>query len=153
SQNGQSILDLGCGWGAISIFAAKFFKSQNLDYTISAVDVNSLAVKLANLNFKNLNIERAKAELVPSDTKLLKQNQSLKNYDLILSNPPIRIGKAELKELLSFWLGHLNTNGKAILVIQKNLGSDSIIKWINQETVWTATKLASSKGFRIIEVE
>ena len=54
-------------------------------------------------------------------------------FDAIWSNPPIRIGKPALHELLTTWLGRLTPDGRAALVVQKHLGSDSLQRWLNAE--------------------
>ena len=75
-------------------------------------------------------------------------------FDLIWSNPPIRVGKDVLHELLMTWLPRLNAGGTAYLVVQKNLGSDSLIPWLATQLGdgYEVSKYASSKGFRVIEV-
>ena len=75
-------------------------------------------------------------------------------FDLIWSNPPIRIGKEALHELLMAWLPRLNAGGAAYLVVQKNLGSDSLIPWLATQLGdgYEVSKYASAKGFRVIEV-
>ena len=72
------------------------------------------------------------------------------SFDLILSNPPIRIGKSALHELLTTWLDRLSSNGKAVMVVQKHLGSDSLAEWLTAQG-WQTTRLGSRKGFRILE--
>ena len=69
---------------------------------------------------------------------------------MIWSNPPIRIGKNALHELLKTWLSMLSANGVAYLVVQKNLGADSLTQWLCQQG-FPAEKIASKKGYRIIE--
>ena len=73
-------------------------------------------------------------------------------FDLIWSNPPIRIGKKNLKNLLNIWLGRLNVSGSAYLVIKKNLGADSVQKWLENES-WVTSRLKSLKGYRLLEVK
>ena len=75
-------------------------------------------------------------------------------FDLIWSNPPIRVGKEALHELLMTWLPRLNAGGAAYLVVQRNLGSDSLIPWLATQLGdgFEVGKYASSKGFRVIEV-
>ena len=73
-------------------------------------------------------------------------------FDLLWSNPPIRVGKAVLHDLLRTWLPRLAPGGVAHLVVQRNLGSDSLQKWIRTELAMPCTRLTSSKGFRVLEV-
>ena len=72
-------------------------------------------------------------------------------FDLIWSNPPIRIGKAALHELLSAWLGRLAPGGTAYLVVQRNLGSDSLQRWLT-ESGWPAERVAARGGYRVLRV-
>ncbi|NMN00911.1 MFS transporter [Bifidobacterium sp. DSM 109958] len=136
-------LDVGCGWGPITLALAE--ASPNAQ--VVAVDVNERALELTSANAKANgcgNVTVLAADAVPSDL----------TFDLIWSNPPIRIGKDALHELLMTWLPRLNAGGGAYLVVQKNLGADSLIPWLD-ETLgddFTVSKYASSKGYRIIEV-
>ena len=72
----------------------------------------------------------------------------------IWSNPPIRIGKKELHKLLQSWLPRLEKNGSAYLVVQKNLGSDSLQKWLTETLVdgYEVSRLTSVKTYRILKV-
>ena len=74
-------------------------------------------------------------------------------YDLIWSNPPIRIGKAALHELLRAWLPRLAPGGSAYLVVQRNLGSDSLQRWIESDLRMPCARQASAKGFRVLRVD
>ena len=138
-----TFLDLGCGWGPIAL--ALGFASPKAD--IWALDVNERALELtrrnAELNDMG-NIHAATADGIPAET----------TFDLIWSNPPIRVGKEVLHTLLMTWLPRLNAGGAAYLVVQKNLGSDSLIPWLATQLGdgYEVSKYASSKGFRVIEV-
>jgi 16S rRNA G1207 methylase RsmC len=70
----------------------------------------------------------------------------------IWSNPPVRIGKAALHELLSFWLGRLAPGGGAWLVAGRNLGADSLHRWLAEQG-WTVTRRAARTGYRLLQVE
>jgi 16S rRNA (guanine1207-N2)-methyltransferase len=63
----------------------------------------------------------------------------------------VRVGKAALHELLDTWLGRLDTGGKALLVVQKNLGADSLHRWLEGQD-WSVTRLGSRVGYRLLEV-
>ena len=134
-------LDLGCGWGPIALALA--LRSPGLDVT--AVDVSERALDLTRRNAAALGCERVTAvrpDEVPEGA----------TYDLIWSNPPIRIGKAALHDLLRTWLPRLSPEGQAWLVVGKNLGADSLQRWIGDELGLTCTRAASSKGFRVLRV-
>jgi 16S rRNA G1207 methylase RsmC len=72
-------------------------------------------------------------------------------YDEIWSNPPIRIGKAALHELLLTWLPRLAPGGSARLVVGRNLGADSLQAWL-VESGYRCERVASAKGFRVFSV-
>jgi 16S rRNA G1207 methylase RsmC len=72
-------------------------------------------------------------------------------FDVLWSNPPIRIGKQELHKLLKTWLSRLSTNGEAWLVINRNLGSDSLAVWLIEQG-YSVERLTSKRGFRVLRV-
>ena len=132
------LLDLGCGAGAIALALAM----RAPQATVWAVDVNARARDLtaANAARNGLgNVRVAAPDDVPPDTR----------FATIWSNPPIRIGKAALHELLRTWLGRLTDDGDAILVVQKHLGADSLQRWLT-DTGHPTTRLASRAGFRLL---
>ena len=137
---GGRILDLGCGYGAIGLAIATAAPSAQ----VTGVDVNERAVLLANENALALSLaDRFTAmtpDEVPPDTE----------YDEIWSNPPIRIGKAELHDLLLRWLGRLSPDGRGVLVVGKHLGADSLQRWLTEQG-YATDRLASAKGFRVLE--
>ncbi|MFP1710871.1 class I SAM-dependent methyltransferase [Gardnerella vaginalis] len=147
-ENGR-FFDIGCGWGAISL--ALGFESPNAQ--IYAVDVNERALELTDINAKNAGLNNIHTYLVEDALKELKEDE-LKDIDLIWSNPPIRVGKDILHNILLTWLPRLKVGGAAYLVVQKNLGSDSLIPWLSKNLGedFSVEKYASSKGYRIIEV-
>ena len=83
-----------------------------------------------------------------------KYAEEFNHFDIIWSNPPIRVGKEILHDMLLTWLPRLKVGGAAYLVVQKNLGSDSLITWLaeNLDESFSVEKYASSKGYRVIEV-
>jgi 16S rRNA (guanine1207-N2)-methyltransferase len=140
--SGGRVLDLGCGWGVIGLAIAAAVPGA----TVTGVDVNERAVLLANENAVALGLaDRFKAVVpdgVPPET----------TYDELWSNPPIRIGKAALHELLLTWLPRLVPGGRAVLVVGKNLGADSLQRWLGEQGYPTA-RIASAKGFRVLETQ
>lgn len=137
------ILDIGCGWGPISLALA----ISRPNATIWAVDVNQRAVELTRKNAASLGLTNVKAMLVDEVPAGL-------TFDAIWSNPPIRVGKEVLHEILKVWLNRMKTGAFAYLVVQKNLGSDSLLKWL-QDTFnnFESTRLSTDKQFRVLEVE
>ena len=134
------ILDLGCGYGLIGLAAAAAVPEAD----VTAVDVNERAVLLANENAASLGVaDRFRAvtpDAVGADA----------TYDEIWSNPPIRIGKEALHELLLTWLPRLAPGGRAVMVVGKNLGADSLQRWLGEQG-YPTVRLASAKGFRVLE--
>lgn len=138
-----TFLDLGCGWGPIALALA----AESPQAQVWAVDINARAVDLCALNAKDLGRTNVHAVL---DTGL---DPSL-SFDLIWSNPPIRVGKEALHALLLEYLPRLNPGGRAVLVVQRNLGADSLAVWLAQALGdgFTVMKIASSKGYRLLDV-
>ena len=137
---GTNVLDIGCGSGAISLTMA----IQYADSTVYAVDINERARELCteNATKNNLsNIRVAHPDEVDTDIR----------FTHIWSNPPIRIGKDALHELLLTWLHRLTDDGTAYLVVSKNLGADSLATWLTANGFAT-TRIGSSKGFRVLKV-
>lgn len=138
-----TFLDIGCGWGPIALALAL----QSPKATIYAIDVNERSIELTKMNADKLgitNIIVCKPEDVPHDVL----------FDEIWSNPPIRVGKKVLHEILNLWINKLVKGGTARLVVQKNLGSDSLHKWLVEEFTpgFESTRIDSSKTFRVLKV-
>jgi 16S rRNA G1207 methylase RsmC len=137
---GGRVLDLGCGYGVIGLAICVAVP----DTKVTAVDVNRRAVLLANQNAEALGVSDRFAAATPEEVP------TGEAYDEIWSNPPIRIGKAALHELLLTWLPRLAPGGRAVMVVGKNLGADSLQRWLEEQGYPTG-RLASAKGFRILE--
>ena len=134
------ILDLGCGWGVIGLAVAVAVPEA----VVTAVDVNERAVLLANENATALGVADRFTATTPGGVA------GDASYDEIWSNPPIRIGKEALHELLLTWLPRLAPGGRAVLVVGKNLGADSLQRWLGEQG-YPTERLASAKGFRVLE--
>lgn len=133
------LLDLGCGYGAIACVLA----ATAPDATVYAVDVNTRALDLVRRNAASLGvrIHPGTPDELPADLE----------FDEIWSNPPIRVGKAELHELLERWLPRLAPGGTAWLVVARHLGGDSLHHWLVEQG-WTVERHASQKGYRVLRV-
>ncbi|MFV0429600.1 MAG: class I SAM-dependent methyltransferase [Arachnia sp.] len=134
-----NILDLGCGFGPIAVALAVASPALRLD----AVDVNQRALDLTRLNAAGNGVDGRVNAVTPDGVP------AGVAYDQIWSNPPIRIGKAALHELLLTWLPRLKDTGTAYLVVGKNLGADSLSAWLTAQG-WPTHKRASAKGFRVL---
>lgn len=135
------VLDLGCGWGPVALALAL----RSPACRVWAVDVNARAVDLLRGTASDLGLASVVAvtpEEVPDDVR----------FAAIWSNPPIRIGKPALHALLSRWLPRLADGAAAHLVVQRNLGADSLQRWIADELGLPVERAASAKGFRVLRV-
>jgi 16S rRNA (guanine1207-N2)-methyltransferase len=133
-------LDLGCGYGVIGLAIARAVPLAN----VTGVEVNERAIVLANENAKALELDNRFVACVPEAVP------SSLVFDEIWSNPPIRIGKEALHELLLAWLPRLAPEGRMVMVVGKNLGADSLQRWLGDQG-WPTQRLASAKGFRVLE--
>ena len=136
-----TFLDLGCGWGPIALSLGLLSPAA----TVYAVDVNERALELTRANAATAGLGHLRAGLpdeVPPDVR----------FDLIWSNPPIRVGKAALHDLLGTWLPRLTAEGEAYLVVQKNLGADSLQRWLRESLAMPCDRVATAKGFRVLRV-
>jgi 16S rRNA G1207 methylase RsmC len=140
---GGDFLDLGCGWGPIALTLAL----ESPRATVWAVDVNERSLDMVRRNAHTLGLENINAcrpEDVPDAVR----------FRTIWSNPPIRVGKNELHAMLSHWLPRLDAGSDAWLVVQRNLGSDSLHRWLQAELPadFSVLRAATSKGYRVLRV-
>ncbi len=134
------LLDLGAGYGPLALAMAV----RSPRARIWAVEVNRRAIDLCERNAASAGLANVRC-LEPDDTRLPE------SFQLIWSNPPIRIGKQALHALLSGWLSRLATGACAYLVVQRNLGSDSLQRWL-AEAGWDASRVAARAGYRVLQV-
>jgi 16S rRNA G1207 methylase RsmC len=136
-------LDVGCGWGPLALAMALASPGA----TVWAVDINERSRDLTAANAARLglaNVVVAAPDDVPADLR----------FDVIWSNPPIRVGKVALHEILTTWLARLSPEGEASLVVAKHLGAPSLLTWLrdrfgNERAV---ERIAQSRGFHVISV-
>ncbi|TPW76497.1 class I SAM-dependent methyltransferase [Schumannella soli] len=140
---GGNLLDLGCGWGPVALSLAL----ESPRATVWAVDVNQRALDLVRRNAESLGLDNVNAvtpDSVPDDVV----------FRTIWSNPPIRVGKNELHELLLRWMPRLDVGSDAWLVVAKQLGADSLQRWLQGELGrdTAVIRTATSKGYRVLRV-
>lgn len=134
------LLDLGCGYGPITVALAHRAPGA----TVWAVDVNARARACTAENARRLglaNVRVAAPDEVPAHVR----------FDGIWSNPPVRIGKRALHDLLATWLDRLAPDGRAHLVVQRHLGADSLQRWLVEQG-WPTARSRSRAGYRLLEV-
>ncbi|QTE30622.1 class I SAM-dependent methyltransferase [Pengzhenrongella sicca] len=138
------LLDLGCGWGPVALTLALTSPAAR----VWAVDVNERALDLVRRNADVLGLANVRAvtpDDVPADVALA----------ALWSNPPIRVGKVALHEMLLRWLPRLAPGAQAHLVVQRNLGADSLQRWLAEQLGDAAevTRVETEKGFRVLRVD
>ena len=140
---GGHLLDLGSGWGPIALSLAM----EAPRATVWAVDVNERALDLVQRNATALGLSNVNAVLphdVPDDVV----------FRTIRSNPPIRVGKNELHGLLERWIPRLDERSDAWFVVQRNLGSDSLQRWLAATFPqgFSVHRASTARGFRVLKV-
>ncbi len=132
-------VDVGCGYGPIAVTLSVRDPTRD----VWAVDVNERARDLcaANATTAGASVRVVAPADVPADIR----------FGLMVSNPPIRIGKSALHDLLRGWLARLTDGGQAWLVVQKHLGADSLAAWLRTEG-WQVDRVASRQGYRILRI-
>lgn len=136
----EVLVDLGAGYGPIALTLA----ARNPNATVYAVEINSRARQLCEANATRAGLQNVKVvapEEFPEGTQI----------DRIWSNPPIRVGKKALHELLTLWLSRLRSDGSAHLVVQKHLGSDSLANWLGTQGHFVERR-GSKKAYRLLDV-
>lgn len=140
---GGHLLDLGCGWGPISLSLALAAPHA----TVWAVDVNERALDLVRRNAAELGLENVNAvtpDDVPDDV----------SFRSIRSNPPIRVGKSELHDLLERWIPRLDERADGWFVVSRNLGADSLQRWLATtfDDGYSVYRATTGRGFRVLKV-
>lgn len=141
--NEGALLDVGCGWGPIAITMALDSPAAQ----VWGVDVNERVLGLARANAAAAgadNVTVALPDEVPADLR----------FRTIWSNPPIRVGKDELHQILLTWLPRLEVGGDAWLVVSKDLGGDSLQRWLREslDAGFHVSRASTDKGFRVLRV-
>ena len=135
------LLDLGCGYGPVACVLA----ARSPGATVWAVDVNERALGLCARNATAAGLANVRC-VTPGDAALPGR------FGAVWSNPPVRIGKDALHALLSCWLGRLDPAGHAYLVVARNLGADSLHRWLAGQG-WPVRRLAARSGYRLLQVD
>ena len=133
------ILDFGCGYGPIGIYIKK-----NCDCNVDMVDVNKRAISLA---LKNAKMNMVNVNIFESDI----YSNIGKKYDSIITNPPVRVGKKILYEILFQAKDYLKEDGSLYLVINKDQGAKSLNK--DLEKCYRVTTIKKNKGFYVFKCQ
>lgn len=134
------LLDLGCGYGPIALTAAR----RAPGVVVWGLDVNERALELGRRNASTAGLDNVRFVLVREIPAELR-------FAAIWSNPPVRIGKAAMHDLLTTWLARLTPDGLAHLVVHRHLGADSLHRWLDDQGFPTE-RAASRNGYRVLRV-
>ena len=137
NPNNKTLLDIGCGCGPIGIYAS------HLGFTVDMSDVNKRAIHLSKMSLKE---QRLNANVFESDAYKNITNK----YDYIVSNPPIRVGKEKLYEIVMNSKEHLKDGGSLWIVVRKQQGAESMVRDM-KNAYKTVEVIAKKKGFFIIK--
>jgi 16S rRNA (guanine1207-N2)-methyltransferase len=148
------LLDLGCGYGPIACVLA----TRSPGATVWGVDVNQRALDLTARNALKAGLSNVRTAVapypLPTGPDRPPGDPALPGvFKTIWSNPPIRIGKPALHSLLVTWLDRLAPGGQAALVVSRNLGSDSLQRWLAEDQGWPVTRLAARSGYRLLVID
>lgn len=136
-----NILDLGCGYGPVGVILGNLYKSANIDM----IDINERALELSKINLNNNNVLNANVW-----SSNIYENVD-KEYNYIITNPPIRAGKETVKKFLIGAKNHLLSDGELWFVMRKDHGVKTIINIL--EVYYSIRIVDRSKGFFVIQAK
>lgn len=137
NPNNKTLLDIGCGCGPIGIYAS------HLGFAVDMSDVNKRAIHLSKMSLKEQSLN---ANVFESDA----YKNIINKYDYIVSNPPIRVGKEKLYEIVMNAKEHLKDGGSLWIVVKKQQGAESMLRDM-KNAYKTVEVIAKKKGFFIIK--
>ncbi len=133
------VLDIGCGYGPIGIILGRV-----TDASITMCDVNRRALHLARMNAKKNHVE-----LVSVVESNCYEGLGDQKFDCIITNPPIRAGKAIVNEIVLNARLHLKEDGTLYLVIRKEQGAKSMLEQL--KVYYQVSIIFRKKGFFVIK--
>lgn len=136
-KNVKSALDLGCGYGVVGIYLNKKYGIK-----VDMVDINKRAI---NLSKENVLLNSVEAEVFLSNGFANIKDE----YDLIVTNPPIRAGKETVYKFFSDARNYLTKDGSFVIVINKKHGAESAFRKL--QTIYQTVEIVKrKKGFQVI---
>ena len=137
--NEKRVLDVGCGYGFLGIMV-----SRVTDSYVEMIDINSRAVHLTNMNIKRYKDFKGKTYVSDGYSAVLDK------YDIIITNPPIRVGKDKVLQILLGAFDHLEKDGLLYYVIRKDQGALSIKKILEENGI-QVNVINRDKGYFIFK--
>jgi 16S rRNA (guanine1207-N2)-methyltransferase len=138
----DQVLDLGCGWGAVGVAAAKSAPEGHVVLT----EVNRRAARLARENLERNRVRNAEVRVGPSYEPVLGES-----FDLIATNPPFRAGREHVLQLLEEAPGHLRPGGRLVLVGKGSLGIRYYQDWLERRWPGRVEVVGRGSGYRVLE--
>lgn len=136
------VLDLGCGWGAVGVAAAK----STRDGQVVLTEVNRRAARLARANLARNGAFRAEVRVGEGFAPVAGET-----FDLIATNPPYRIGRERILSLLLGARDHLAPGGRLVVVGKGSQGIRFYQQWLEDHWDGPVSVLARGSGYRVLE--
>ena len=136
------VLDLGCGWGAVGVAAARSASEGHVVMT----DVNRRAARLARLNLEKNRVRNAEVRVGPNFVPVGDET-----FDVIASNPPYRAGRPVVLGMLAGAPAHLTPRGRLVLVGKGSQGIRFYQEWLESHWEGAVEVLGRGSGYRVLE--
>lgn len=136
------VLDVGCGWGAVGVAAAKAAPRGHVVLT----EVNRRAARLARENIERNRLQNAEVRVGD-----LYAPVSDETFDVIVSNPPYRAGRPLILKLLSGAPHHLGSGGRLLIVGKRSQGIRFYQEWLEEHWPGTVEVVGRGSGYRVLE--
>ena len=140
-KENAKVADIGCGYGVISIYLAKKYPT----FRFTMVDVNNRVLELSK---KNIELNKVENEVEVLESSSFDNVEG--NFDIVLTNPPIRAGKKIVHKIMTDSYDHLNDKGELWVVIQKKQGMASCKKLL-EEVFSMVEVVTKNKGYYILK--
>jgi len=136
------VLDLGCGWGAVGVAAAKSASQGHIVLT----DVNRRAARLARENLERNRVKNAEVRVGSLFAPVTNET-----FDVIATNPPFHAGRALVLRILAGAPDHLAPDGRIVLVGKGSQGIRFYQQWLEEHWPGPVSVLGRGSGYRVLE--
>jgi len=141
-ERSDRVLDLGCGWGAVGVAAAK----SAPDGKVVLTDVNRRAARLARENLERNRVRNGEVRVGSLYAPVAGER-----FDVIATNPPFHAGRALVLSLLREAPEHLSARGRVLLVGKGSQGIRFYQEWLEANWPGSVTVLGRGSGYRVLE--
>jgi 16S rRNA (guanine1207-N2)-methyltransferase len=136
------VLDLGCGWGPVGVAAARSTPQGHVVLT----EVNRRAARLARQNLERNGVSNAEVRVGPFFEPVADEL-----FDVIVSNPPYRLGRDRILEMLRAAPRYLRPQGRLVLVGKGSQGIRFYQGWLDLHWPGPVEVLGRGSGYRVLE--